>query len=329
MSTCVGGGIVGLPLAMYNLGIPLAIFLQICVMFSTHWSAKMYLYVKDIVPDQPDSLYEIGYIIMGRSSIFILASIFIINSFGLCMIYFIVFGDTFGQLVASFYPNEDLGTVWYTSRWCYSVPLAVVLIPICLKKELAELTWVSYVLFGSLFLFVSVNFIQLVFDSHFEPLGIDTEILSPKLSWDTISALSVTMLAYSYQQNVFPIYSELKNKTNEEYSKVSIGALPLTGLIYFAVGIICCMMFGSTLESSVLLNIGNAQWKTNPDKSFWEAYICQISFMIVLMCHIPFIFFSGKEAVLIVIDEIRRKSISSALWHKLQGNQHFSMAPEH
>lgn len=51
--------------------------------------------------------------------------------------------------------------------------------------------------------------------------------------------------------------------------------------------------------------------------------------MIVLMCHIPFIFFSGKEAVLIVIDEIRRKSISSALWHKLQGNQHFSMAPEH
>ena len=96
LSTCVGGGIVGLPLAMFNLGLPLAIFLQVLVMFSTHMSSNMYLYIKDIVPDKPDSLYEIGYMIMGRKSIFILASILIINSFGLCMIYFIVFGDTAG-----------------------------------------------------------------------------------------------------------------------------------------------------------------------------------------------------------------------------------------
>lgn len=86
-------------------------------------------------------------------------------------------------------------------------------------------------------------------------------------------------------------------------------------------------MFGSGLESSVLLNIGKV--RKADGSAFWEAYIIQVSFMLVLMCHIPFIFFSGKEAVLIVIDEISRKSISSALWHKLQNNNHFSMAPEH
>ena len=52
LSTCVGGGIVGLPLAMFNLGIPLAIFLQILVMLSTHASSYMYLGVKDLVPDR-------------------------------------------------------------------------------------------------------------------------------------------------------------------------------------------------------------------------------------------------------------------------------------
>ena len=77
-------------------------------------SSNMYLYIKDIVPDHPDSLYELGFMIMGRKSIFLLASILIINSFGLCMIYFIVFGDTAGQLVASFTENETLDSVWYT-----------------------------------------------------------------------------------------------------------------------------------------------------------------------------------------------------------------------
>jgi len=71
------------------------------------------------------------------------------------------------------------------------------------------------------------------------------------------------------------------------------------------------------------LNIGEESLiNSSPPGStkFWEAYIVQISFMIVIACHIPFIFFSGKEGLCILIDELDRKSISSALWHKLQAN---------
>ena len=137
------------------------------------------------------------------------------------------------------------------------------------------------------------------------------------------------MLAYSYQQNVFPIFSELKNKSNDEYKRVSMTGLPITGTIYLAVSLLCLMMFGNSLESSVLLDIGDARHADGDGKGFWEAYICQISFSIVLMCHVPFVFFSGKESLLICVDELQRKSISNALWHKLQTNNHFSISPEH
>ena len=49
------------------------------------------------------------------------------------------------------------------------------------------------------------------------------------------------------------------------------------------------------------------------DPSHWETYIIRIMFITLIVCHIPFYFFNGKEALLIIVDEIDRKSVSHTL----------------
>lgn len=48
-----------------------------------------------------------------------------------------------------------------------------------------------------------------------------------------------------------------------------------------------------------------------------SSIILRVSFLIVIACHIPFIFFSGKECLLNMYFEITRKAISKALEQKL------------
>lgn len=135
----------------------------------------------------------------------------------------------------------------------------------------------------------------------------------------TIGAIQVTTLAYTYQQNLFQIFSAMKVKTNANYQKMNIIGLLTTYFVYIAVAVISLIMFGSDIHSSVLINIGDE--KMNQGRTFWEGCVIQCSFCIVLICHIPFIFFSGKEGLLIMIDETHRKSMSMSLHSKLHSRQ--------
>ena len=75
----------------------------------------------------------------------------------------------------------------------------------------------------------------------------------------------------------------------------------------------------------MLGNIGKERPISNDNISgqvhvYWESYVMQFLFLIILACHIPYLYYSGKESLLIIIDETMRKSISYTLSKKLQNN---------
>ena len=94
--------------------------------------------------------------------------------------------------------GNSFGDTFYCSKWFYVAILAVALIPVVLKKELAELEWLSIVLFVSIFLFLLCIFLLLV-ASDYEGRPDDTDIINPKKPWDILNGFAPILVAYSYQ----------------------------------------------------------------------------------------------------------------------------------
>jgi len=98
------------------------------------------------------------------------------------ILYFVVFSDTTAGLVASL-TGHAMGDTFYCVKWFYVLILAAMLTPIVLKKELAELEWLSVILFVSIFLFLLCILLLLVATPKFPGMPEDSDLIYPKSGW--------------------------------------------------------------------------------------------------------------------------------------------------
>ena len=152
--------------------------------------------------------------VAGRKSIYWIASIISIASFGLMMIYFIVFGDTMNSLVKQLvFAKSDGGIL--TTRYFYVICLAASLFPLIIRKELKELKIASVILFVGVASFLLILGFQLIFEGNFDNKDKSYEnyfIVDKDLT--LVKGLSIILVAFGFQQNLFPMYNALKNQTN-------------------------------------------------------------------------------------------------------------------
>ena len=102
---------------------------------------------------------------------------------------------------------------------------------------------------------------------------------------------------------MFPLQASLKNGEHIEKA-VGLG-LSYVLAVYVTLGIISVYLFGSDINESVLDNIAA--------ETTISSYVIRISFLLVLGCHIPYVFFSGKESICIIVDELKRGSMTESL----------------
>ena len=98
VATNIGGGILGIPYAISRMGLTLGIIFILILAIITHVSNMMYLKIKDLTPRRLESVYEIAYLMFGRSSIFLICTVLFLTNYGAIILYYMIIGETVSTL---------------------------------------------------------------------------------------------------------------------------------------------------------------------------------------------------------------------------------------
>ena len=90
---------VSLPITYLRLGTLTTLVLLAYAVARVTSSTYLLLKTKDLIPGKPESFFEMGYILCGRSSIFIMSFTLFSYCTLLCIAYFFLFGGIVSNLI--------------------------------------------------------------------------------------------------------------------------------------------------------------------------------------------------------------------------------------
>ena len=99
LSTIIGGGIVGMPFALFHTGIPIGVVSLILVCLLNLYSGHLLLLTRKISPMPVNSFYELGFVTMGSKSVYLISILMLSLGIGSLILYFVLFGEISASIV--------------------------------------------------------------------------------------------------------------------------------------------------------------------------------------------------------------------------------------
>ena len=172
------------------------------------------------------------------------------------------------------------------------------------KKHLEELKSVSYVFLTVVFLFIVLLFVELGRDKTHEIESFE-ELSAMKVDYHLLTACSIFIFAYSFQFMVFPAYTELEDRSNDRFAWSSAISILIYTTALISTGLVSVFLFGKELKPDLLDNVAT---RKSGVSIFLRTVYC-----LILMFHLPYIFFTVKEYTLVMYDEFMSRSLSQHL----------------
>ena len=306
-NTILGAGIISLPVVIRYLGFILGIAFIIVIAALTVYSCYLLLKAHQITRKKNYS--SIALAAMGEKGYLLTNIMIILNNFGLSAVYFRIFGDTIQNVVGG-YVSEDSFLVTNWHNFLYILIILVLMCFIIWTEDFEKFEKTSFLgMFGILVYFITLIILFFYKKSKgFEPFySSDSFFVSNEYTNILISLPSV-FLSFSFQFNLFPIYSGLIQRTHYEMIRVTEMSIFFCLILYIFSGVIGYLMYGENLTDTILLAFLKDMQDDNTNQLMKILLIIiNIGFLTCSTTSIPLVYYTLKQTFFSTYKYLTRK----------------------
>eukprot|EP01080_Neovahlkampfia_damariscottae_P010989 gene10989-3695_t len=292
-NTTVGGGTLTLPLAIRQCGLGLGLLLFFLVGALAFYTFHCVL--KGCEDNKKLTNQEIYQESFGRFSYILDVFYFSLCFGGICM-YLNIIGTSMSLQFHQWFGNIAIADKYVIS----AIVLCLILIPLCLLKDISYLGYTSSF---SIFSILFVDFVIIIkFIEKMTTTGINTNNL---VFFNVGSFENVTMIfsvigsfffSFISQYNIIPIYKELKNRSKIKMIGIISSSILTSGVIYLLSAVLGYFIF---LDTDMNLLKGNVL--DNFSQTDILASISKFLVIIVIILSYPVIHFTARGSLMNVI----------------------------
>lgn len=307
-NTILGAGIISLPVVIRYLGFPLGIIFILIIAYLTVYSSYLLLKAHQITRKKKYS--SIAHASMGGKGYLLTNIMIILNNFGLCCVYFRIFGDTIQNILGGYVaPDNFLVTNWH--NFLYILIILVLMCFIIWTEDFEKFEKTSYLgMFGIIIYFITL-FILLFYkiSKGFDPFYSSDAYKVRGEYTNVLICMPSVFLSFSFQFNLFPLYSGLINRTHHEMIKVTEASIIFCLFLYIFSGIAGFLLYGESLNDTILLAFLTDMQDENTDEVMKILLIIiNIGFVTCSTTSIPLVYYTLKQTFFSTYKYIMKKN---------------------
>ena len=291
-NTILGAGIISLPVVFRYLGFILGFVFITIIAILTIYSSYLLLRAHQIT--NKNKYLTIAHASMGDKGYIFTNIMIILNNFGLCCVYFRIVADTIQNIIGGYVSKDNfLVNNWH--NFLYILIILVIMSFIIWTKDFKKFEKTSFLgMIGIIvYFFILIALFIYKLSNGFKPFySLNSYFVSGEFT-NILICLPSVFLSFSFQFNLFPIYSDIINRTHSEMLKVTQFSIIFCFILYIFSGIIGFLIYGDKLNDTIL-NAFLAEIQDEKSDSTIKILliIVNIGFLLCAITSIPLVYYA-------------------------------------